>query len=142
MSVFCIHVPEERLELSHPRIHDFESCASTIPPLRLILFYFYSIRTQQTLPAICTLVEWDHSLVVRLLASDIFEAKLLDHSGIYLILTYLHSVHLAYHLFSRYGMKNSLVRSLLTSQIFEVELANSCLKPSFLTAPVSTTILP
>ena len=31
--VSCL-VPEEGLEPSHLAIHDFESCASTIPPLR------------------------------------------------------------------------------------------------------------
>jgi hypothetical protein len=38
-------VPEERLELSHLSIHDFESCASTIPPLRLIKMSFDELLT-------------------------------------------------------------------------------------------------
>ena len=29
-------MPKEGLEPSHLAIHDFESCASTIPPLRLV----------------------------------------------------------------------------------------------------------
>ena len=38
-------VPEERLELSRLATHDFESCVSTIPPLRLV-WVFYLLRAK------------------------------------------------------------------------------------------------
>ena len=38
-------MPEERLELSRLATHDFESCVSTIPPLRLV-WVFYLLRAK------------------------------------------------------------------------------------------------
>ena len=64
---FCGHVPEERLELSHLAIHDFESCASTIPPLRHFYFIVYTALILFVTYILLAYAECDHSLVESLL---------------------------------------------------------------------------